>query len=186
MYLAVWQDSRNASMTGTDIFATRIAVDGTVLDPGGVVISNASGNQTAPKVASNGDDFFVIWAEGDRLAGTRVGHDGSALNAGTRIELPGRTNQRSHAVGRSGNNYVLVRAAPFDWCSPYDDCFPSFHADVFRGSDMQIVSSKRIYKAGEWAYMDTFDVVIVSITSSIHTSRSNLCLRQTGVTTTSP
>ena len=62
-YFVAWQDARNSATTGTDIYAARVATNGTVLDPGGFVVSNATGNQTRPRLAYNGSHVFVVWED---------------------------------------------------------------------------------------------------------------------------
>src|SRR5439155_10693434 len=63
-WLVVWSDDRNSLWNGTDIYAARIAADGTVLDPDGFFVSAASGDQYSPVVAFDGQDFVVAWIDG--------------------------------------------------------------------------------------------------------------------------
>src|SRR5207247_2528167 len=61
-FVAVWQDSRNTPSYYeypyyTDIFGTRISINGLVQNPGGIPISTANREQTRPSVAANGSDF---------------------------------------------------------------------------------------------------------------------------------
>jgi len=82
--LIVWRDNRNGD---ADIYGARLieqAVQGTILDSAGLVISAAAGAQTVPAVASDGTSYLVAWA--DQRADTgdiyvcRVTHDGSVLD----------------------------------------------------------------------------------------------------------
>lgn len=76
-YLAVWQERRTVlgalplngdapfSMrlgNARDVYAARIAADGSLLDPEPLVISNAGHNQTRPAVAWNGSHWLVVYA----------------------------------------------------------------------------------------------------------------------------
>ena len=63
IYLVVWTDKRNLATTNRDIYATRVADDGTVLDPGGFPITTAVDDQTEPDVAFDGTDFHVVWQD---------------------------------------------------------------------------------------------------------------------------
>ena len=62
-YLVVWNDGRNSKSTGSDIYAARVAGDGTLLDPDGMPINHGSSNQANPEVASNGTGYLVVWEE---------------------------------------------------------------------------------------------------------------------------
>jgi hypothetical protein len=62
-YFVAWQDQRNNATSGTDVYAARVAPNGTVLDPGGFVVSNAVGNQTRPRLAYNGQHVLVVWED---------------------------------------------------------------------------------------------------------------------------
>jgi PKD repeat protein len=64
-YLVVWQDGRNSVM---DLYGTRVSGAGTVLDPGGLVVSaGVDSYELAPAVASNGADYLVVWQDGRNL-----------------------------------------------------------------------------------------------------------------------
>ena len=60
-YLIVWQDRRSGDF---DIFASRVAPSGVVLDTGGIPISRAPDWQSEPAVAFDGTDYLVVWHDG--------------------------------------------------------------------------------------------------------------------------
>jgi len=60
-YLVVWQDRRNGPEY--DIYGTRVSPSGTVLDPAGIAISTATGNQCAPSVAFDGNNCVIAWED---------------------------------------------------------------------------------------------------------------------------
>src|SRR5262249_21176429 len=66
-YLVAYEDHR-AGDANVDIWATRVSRTGAILDPDGLHVSGAAGNQLLPQVASNGTDFMVVWE--DYRAGT--------------------------------------------------------------------------------------------------------------------
>ena len=72
-FLVVWDDER----AGPDenVYGSRVAADGTVLDPEGIAISTAGGSEWAPTVASDGTNYFVAW--GDARSGYNVYGRGS-------------------------------------------------------------------------------------------------------------
>jgi hypothetical protein len=64
--LVVWQDSRGANR---DIYAARVeAATGDTLDPDGIPVTLAAGDQVVPKVASAGASALVVWQ--DRRTGS--------------------------------------------------------------------------------------------------------------------
>ncbi len=102
-----------------DVFATRVANNGTVLDPGGSALQLAGqGSESFPSVASLGTNYLVAWmdsrnfASGLDIFGGRVIGDGStpdANNDGFPIcTMP--NNQVNPAVGADANTstYVVV------------------------------------------------------------------------------
>jgi len=69
-YLVVYGDDR--------IYGKRIAIDGTVLDPTGINITNLGGRM--PSAASDGSNYFVVWCNDSNIVGTRVTSDGVVLD----------------------------------------------------------------------------------------------------------
>jgi hypothetical protein len=61
-FLVAWSDSRTGT-TVQDIYAARVGVDGTVLDPGGGAVSAAVDYQYGPHVGSDGSRFLVSWTD---------------------------------------------------------------------------------------------------------------------------
>ncbi len=105
--LAVWQDQRTALTPPLpagaitpgmgnmkDIYACRLDADGNLVDAAPIVISNASYNQTRPRVAWNGQSWLVVWtgqSVGDYslrtdIVAVRIGADGAILD-GTPIPI---------------------------------------------------------------------------------------------------
>ena len=64
--LLVWEDSRNT--VDQDLYAARIASDGTVLDPLGIVVASGLGRQQYPRAAYADNGWIVVW-EDDRNKG---------------------------------------------------------------------------------------------------------------------
>jgi len=82
-FLVVWQDLRNGK--DWDIYASRIASDGVVLDKDGVLVSGGAHNQALPDVAWDGQAFQVVWMDfrsGKQYQtyGARVSKDGKVLD----------------------------------------------------------------------------------------------------------
>lgn len=88
-FMTVWQDQRNTTQwTTTDIYAARVTATGEVLDPEGIAVSTAEGDQASPHVAFDGTNFIATWyagtdsstiGDGD-IRGARLGSDGSLVD----------------------------------------------------------------------------------------------------------
>ena len=109
-YLVVWSDS---SGLDSDVFATRVTSDGTVLDPTGIPVTAAApGSQSSTDVAFDGTNYLVVWEDsrtgsGDVFA-TRVSPAGTVLDpTGFAVSAaPGR--QSSPDIAFDGTNYLVV------------------------------------------------------------------------------
>ncbi len=111
--LAVWNDTRDAPSSGTDIFGTRISLDGEILDPAGLAICVADSNQVQPCVAFDGDNFLVIWEDSSEspfphLRGSRVTPAGVVLDTEGIPVTGGGFGQDMPALAFDGTNYLVV------------------------------------------------------------------------------
>ena len=91
-YLVIWQDTRSGSgpSSDTDIFGTRVAPDGTVLDSTGIAISTAPNVQGDPALTFDGTNYFAVWMDARRypvqtqppvdVFGTRISPAGTLLD----------------------------------------------------------------------------------------------------------
>jgi len=105
-YLFVWEDERRDE--GGDIFGARMTAAGEVLDPVGLPIDTFSGTQEAPRVASDGAGYLVVWTDwrllGLSVFATRVSADGEVLDAdGFQVAFG-----TDPDVAFDGTNYVVV------------------------------------------------------------------------------
>jgi hypothetical protein len=87
VFLAVWEDNRNAQDTGLDIYGLRLDREGSALDTQPFVISAAPDDQFNAQLAARpGGDFLVVWADARNLSG------------GTGVDLYGATVSAAGAV----------------------------------------------------------------------------------------
>ncbi len=109
--LAVWQDYRNGG--ASDIYGSRVAANGVILDPMGRAISTATGNQERPVALSDGRDFLVVWQ--DKRGGTyydiygaRVTDGGAVLDtAGIAVSTAAKS-QTVPTIAFDGTNYFVA------------------------------------------------------------------------------
>ena len=112
----VWQDGRDSTTSGVDIYAQRIARDGMLLG-NNFPVSTAPGAQTSPAVAYTDRDnqYLVAWVDGrdaaasqDDIYGQRVSGDGARLGDALAIAVaPGRQFKPAIAFN-PGGRYLVV------------------------------------------------------------------------------
>ncbi len=113
--LVAWQDYRSGQPTA-DIYAARIAADGTILDPEGIAISTVAGSdETSPAVAWDGTNYLVVWDDKrdadpymKDIYGARVGTDGAVLDPGGFLISGALRNQESPSVAWNGQSYLVT------------------------------------------------------------------------------
>jgi hypothetical protein len=121
-YLAVWQDKRSG---GYDIYAARVSSAGTVLDPGGIAVCVAGGDQLHPTVAFDGDRYLVVWQ--DYRAGNydiycaRVATDGTLLDPTAIVVTNAAGAQEWPAIAFDGTSCLAV----------WQDCRNGPYADIY-------------------------------------------------------
>jgi len=79
-YLVAWGDTRDDE---ADVFAARVATDGTVLDPGGFRVSSAAQHRQDAAVGFDGSQYLVAWSEWvsePGVACARVAADGTPID----------------------------------------------------------------------------------------------------------
>jgi hypothetical protein len=108
-YLAVWSDSRH----GSEVWGTRVAPDGTVLDVGGIRISSGAGS---PAVDFDGSNFLVVWATSNGISAVRVSDGGVVLDQ-TPIQIAASNVFGSMVSAGNGNSLVV-----WETCSPGHSC----------------------------------------------------------------
>jgi len=111
-FLVVWDDYRRGH--AFDIYAARVTPGGTVLDPAGILITQANNGQRYPDVASDGANFLVVW-EDDRagrdstdIYGARVTPEGALLDPDGIAIAQAPNGQWYPALGFGGTNFFVV------------------------------------------------------------------------------
>ena len=110
-FVVGWADLRLG--TGKDIYAARVAPDGTVRDPAGIAVSTAAGDQDTPSAAWEGSNVLMTWADlrsgaSSDVVGARLSVDGHVVDVrGAAIShLP--TDETQPAVTATSAGRALV------------------------------------------------------------------------------
>ena len=107
--VVAWEDGR---FGGTDVYAARVDLSGTILDPSGIAVSTAAGDQRDPSVASNGTDALVVWADERSgtsfdIRGARVTETGGVLDP-SGIDIASGAGDQLHPAVAFGGSYLVV------------------------------------------------------------------------------
>jgi phosphoribosylformylglycinamidine (FGAM) synthase PurS component len=111
-FLVAWTDRRGVD--NTDIYGARVTPAGVVLDPAGVAISTATGNQESPAVAASGESLFVVWRDSRSgpytydVYGARVTPAGVVLDPQGIAISTATGNQREPALAFDGTNLLVA------------------------------------------------------------------------------
>jgi len=110
-YLVVWQDYRSG-YNNFDIYCARVAQSGAVLDPDGIAISTAAGNQEFPSVMFGGENYFVVWQDERNgnldIYGARVTQSGTVLDPASIAISTANNTQKVPGLAFDNNNYLVV------------------------------------------------------------------------------
>jgi hypothetical protein len=89
------------------LFGARISPHGAVLDPNPIAIANGSRNHDEPSIASNGNDFMVVWSESPPIPGS------SRDIYARRLRANGFVDEEATVVSAAPRNDRLPLARPF-------------------------------------------------------------------------
>ncbi|MCX6842017.1 MAG: hypothetical protein NTX53_07050 [candidate division WOR-3 bacterium] len=106
--LVTWMDNR---VMGNyfDIYAARVSHDGTVQDPGGLIVTNTSGDEGDPEVIFDGSNYSVFWL--------RMTYDSGAIG-GAKLDTSGRVTAMFPSFG-SASYQTYPRAASGGGAGPF-------------------------------------------------------------------
>jgi hypothetical protein len=110
-FLVVWSDGRSGS--GDYIYGARVTPAGTVLDPLGFAIPQASNYQWCPALAFDGANFLVVWQDWSSgncsdVYGARVTPQGTVLDSQGLAISRAAGDQGRPAVASDGANSLVV------------------------------------------------------------------------------
>jgi phosphoribosylformylglycinamidine (FGAM) synthase PurS component len=145
-FLGVWQDPCGNHIS--DIYGARVAPGGTVLDPDGIIISQAADYQCVPALGFDGANFLVVWTaeQGGRsdIYGARVTPQGTVLDPQGIAISQAANGQWRPTLAFDGANFLVV----------WEDGRSGAYSDVY---------GARVSPAG--AVLDTAGIVISTAAS---------------------
>jgi hypothetical protein len=118
--LVVWDDERITP--DRDIFCTRITLEGDVLDPVGIAICTAPGEQTLAKVAAGNLNYLVVWQDYRNdthdIYGARIDLNGNVLDPDGFPISTGSAWEESPDVAFDGTNFMVAWSDDRSMMSP--------------------------------------------------------------------
>lgn len=146
-YFVVWSDYRNATNYAT--YGARVSSAGAVLDPGGIQLGSAAGNQYCPSVACNGTRYFAVWGYYSSPGGVT----GRFINAngtlyGDTIRLANTNNYVYYTrIAFNGTNYMVIWTE-YNTVSGYYDLCGQMVAASGSPSGASFVIATNVYYIG--------------------------------------
>jgi hypothetical protein len=130
-FLVVWSDDRlkpDPDDPQDDVFGARVTRAGVVLDPDGIPISTAEGQQYDPSLAFDGSRFLVVWTGSGssfgNIYGTRIATTGKVLDPKGFVISLGSKGRSDPAVAFDGTRYLIA------WSEEAPDAYDIFAARV--------------------------------------------------------
>ncbi|MGC8861560.1 MAG: hypothetical protein ACP5R5_02170 [Armatimonadota bacterium] len=120
-YVVAFRDERSAATSGSDIYALRVAPDGTILDPDGFAVCTEAGDQEKTAAAAGGSTVLVAWedkrggSEADIYA-TPITDSGGVVYPNGRPVCRAAGDDLNPKIAGGANGWIVVwednRAAP--------------------------------------------------------------------------
>jgi hypothetical protein len=110
-FLVAWQDTRGSG----DIYAARVTPQGIVLDPSGITVCGAAGNQGAPSMCPDGAGTLVTWSDGRNgnehdIYRARVTPGGVVFDSGPAVLQEGEQSYPALARGPGGQLFLAYES----------------------------------------------------------------------------
>jgi hypothetical protein len=152
-FLVVWMDIRNG--TDYDVYACRVSLDGTLLDPDGIAVSTVTEGQQFPAVAFDGVNFEVVWEDSRQsyenydIYGAKVSPDGVVVD--TIVVTMQPDNQRAPAIARGPGSQTLVaysgwtdhiNGRPAATMRAWGKLYPAPGVEETQGADVRLSNCK--------------------------------------------
>jgi hypothetical protein len=152
-YLLVWTDSRTSAGRDYDLIGARVYVNGTVIDPGGLALVVASGNQLVPDIVWNGSQYMLVWMD-TRNGSTNADIFGTRINNVYQV-LDGTGFTISSASGNQSRPTLAFNSSA--GCSA-GGCYLVTWGDERNGSSNRDIFGARVTTGG--AVLDSSGIAI--------------------------
>jgi hypothetical protein len=86
--LVAWLDDRTQARRAEGIVVTRLAADGSILDPDGIFIADTWFASTSLAASFDGTRYLVVWSDDAGVHAARVGRDGAVLDEAPLLVSP--------------------------------------------------------------------------------------------------
>lgn len=111
-YLVVWEDYRNLSTSGPDIYGARVQTNGVTIDGAGAPFSTAPNAQSVPDLAYDGSTVLVVWEDlrngsSYDIYGTRFNVTSGVVDPGGKLISSQTDNQQLPKVVANGTFLVV-------------------------------------------------------------------------------
>ena len=110
-YIVAWADHLGSK---DDIFCARVAMDGSVLDPDGILVCSDSTGRDEPDVSFDGQNFLVVWQDARSTTdcdvyAARVSPAGAVLDPnGFAVDVSNKYDDYSPTVCYVGPDYLIT------------------------------------------------------------------------------
>jgi len=107
-YLVAWTDSR--SVSNYDIYGSRVSPAGVVIDPSGLAISTATGNQMDVSLAFDSINYLAVWSDNRGgsdydVYGAKLSRAGAVINT---MEISTSSNNQLYPKLAYGNDQIFI------------------------------------------------------------------------------
>lgn len=112
-FMVLWEDERNFDVSGYDVYGSRVAPDGTIVDTLGIRINHLNLWERSPHVVGGSESFVTVWEWGkyDKnwdVAGCRINSTGEVVDSVPLVASTACDAQLLSSSAWSGQSYLAI------------------------------------------------------------------------------